>query len=76
MNSFKELKRLKSKADRLNKQVDKVFSSLSNKCRHKEERYHGRDIWYKCTHKGFPLVGWTDMTPCGKEKCPRINKRT
>lgn len=72
METFKELKVLKAKADRINRQVDKVFHTLRQNCSWLYEVPDSRGEWLKCTHKDYMYSKWTDITPCGKERCPRL----
>jgi len=70
--SFDRLRTLKRRANRANNKVNLMFKLVSGKCKYKKIRYRGKDEWYKCTHKDYPLVPWIATTPCGKEKCPKL----
>jgi hypothetical protein len=48
------------------------FSEYADKCSHREEVLHGRDPWYRCSHKGYHLSSYTDITPCNFKYCPMI----
>jgi len=69
-----DIKEVKYWSDYHRRQLAGTFHKFADDCDFKKEVYHGKDPWFKCTHKSYHLAKYgVDITPCDVDRCPLLN---
>lgn len=73
MHTFLRLVEQKKTLDKLKAEAAWDFSKAAKKCSSRKKEFHdGKDEWYRCTHTGYHLAAYTNITPCSFDRCPKL----